>query len=202
MGPCAVSQGRFLVSIIIDWGTFISLYKISSTGLQMGKDLKKYWEKRGDKDLNLPGVSQGAGPALCLTHTMYWLWWFCHHLGLYHCFLAYDQNFLPLVPTLYPSPSSFKHIFDYMLNILSISWMHPKFKMYKMNSLPCPKPDYSLNLYEYGPIFFLGVLLVSSLSRCQAHLPNPAWVLFFPFLLQLPEFKSSSCLSRTTATLF
>ena len=38
----------------------------------MGKDLKKYWERRGDKGLSLPGVSQGAGPALCPSHTMYY----------------------------------------------------------------------------------------------------------------------------------
>ena len=32
--------------------------------------------------------------------------WFCHHLGLYHCFLACGQNFILLVPTLSPSPST------------------------------------------------------------------------------------------------
>lgn len=66
-----VSQGVFMVSIIIDLGIFIPLYKIPSIGLQMGKELRKYWERRGDKDLNLPGVSQGPGPAVCPSHTTY-----------------------------------------------------------------------------------------------------------------------------------
>ena len=67
---CYVPQNGFLVSIIIDWGTFISLYKISSTGLQMGKDLKKYWERR--QRPQSPWSFPGSWSSPLSIYTMYY----------------------------------------------------------------------------------------------------------------------------------